>query len=86
MLKLQALEKQSYSLTPKKVSWFTKYMNILREALAYATIGTAMWQVFSANPYETNEDEATSVVDEIMNFAALLIVIELDDFLMAGPG
>ena len=81
-----SIGKTKLFVNSKKVSGFTKYMNILRETLAYATIGTAMWQVFSANPYETNEDDATSVVDEIMNFAALLIVIELDDFLMAGPG
>ena len=38
-----------------------------------------MWQVFS-----TPNDDAT-VVGEIMDFAALLIVIELDDYLMSTP-
>jgi hypothetical protein len=39
-----------------------------------------MWQIFSTDVSET------SVVSEIMDFAALLIVIELDDFLMCYPG
>lgn len=48
--------------------------------MAYMTLGTALWQVFSGKTDETD------VVAEIMNFAALLIVIEIDDFLMASPG
>jgi hypothetical protein len=75
-----------------KVGCVLKYCNLLREILALLTMGTALWQIFSANPYpdpskEQGEDEELpTVVDEIMNFAALLIVIELDDFLMASPG
>lgn len=63
----------------KKVGSFMRYGNLLREALSYCLLGTALWQIFSIDP------ENTEVVDEIMNFAALLIVIELDDFLMASP-
>ena len=39
-----------------------------------------MWQLFSASENDTD------VVQEIMDFAALLIVISLDEFLMATPG
>ena len=49
------------------------------------TLGTALWQVFSGDPDGTGDDEI-NVVSEIMNFAALLIVIEIDDFLMGSPG
>jgi hypothetical protein len=53
--------------------------------MAYMTLGTALWQVFSGDPDGEGDDEI-NVVSEIMNFAALLIVIEIDDFLMASPG
>jgi hypothetical protein len=48
--------------------------------MATATFAIAMWQVFATDISDT------SVVSEIMDFAALLIVIELDDFLMCYPG
>lgn len=74
-----SIRKTKLFVLAKKVGAFMQLTNILREGLSYCLLGTALWQIFSINP-----DEA-EVVDEIMNFAALLIVIELDDFLMASP-
>lgn len=62
-----------------KLHWDLKLANFVRYLLANVTFGIAMWQVFS-----TPNDDAT-VVGEIMDFAALLIVIELDDYLMSTP-
>jgi hypothetical protein len=62
-----------------------RFTNIMRQIMAYMTLGTALWQVFSGDPDGEGDDEI-NVVSEIMNFAALLIVIEIDDFLMASPG
>lgn len=56
-----------------------KFANFLRYLLANITFGIAMWQVFSV------AEEDQTVVDEIMDFSALLIVIELDNFLVMTP-
>jgi hypothetical protein len=74
-----SITKTRYFIMVDKLHWDLKLANFLRYLLANLTFGIAMWQVFS-----TPDGEA-DVVGEIMDFAALLIVIELDDYLMSTP-
>ena len=74
-----SITKTRYFILVEKLHWDLKMANFFRYLLANLTFGIAMWQVFS-----TPNDDAT-VVGEIMDFAALLIVIELDDYLMSTP-
>ena len=78
----QSILKTKFLVQAQKIGSFGRFANILRQIMAYITLGTALWQVFSGDP----SDPEVNVVSEIMNFAALLIVIEIDDFLMASPG
>jgi len=74
-----SITKTRYFIMVDKLHWDLKLANFMRYLLANLTFGIAMWQVFS-----TPDGEA-DVVGEIMDFAALLIVIELDDYLMSTP-
>ena len=75
-----SITKTRYLIMAKRVHWDLRLANFMRYLLANMTFGIAMWQVFS-----TPDGEA-DVVGEIMDFAALLIVIELDDYLISTPG
>lgn len=44
--------------------------------MADVCFGVVIWQIFSTDP------EESTVVGEIMDFSALLVLIQLDDFLM----
>jgi hypothetical protein len=74
-----SIQKTKFLVQAECVGDFMRFTNFLRQVMAYMTLGTALWQVFSG------KTEETSAVDEIMNFAALLIVLEIDDFLMSSP-
>ena len=75
-----SITKTRYLIHCGKIGKFLRFTNYMRTLLSNITFGAAMWQVFSA------AEDDTSVVQEIMDFAALLIVIQLDEFLMATPG
>ena len=75
-----SITKTRYLIHCEKIGKFLRFTNYMRTLLSNITFGAAMWQVFSASENDTD------VVQEIMDFAALLIVISLDEFLMATPG
>ena len=75
-----SITKTRYLIHCNKIGKFLRFANYMRTLLSNITFGAAMWQVFSASENDTD------VVQEIMDFAALLIVISLDEFLMATPG
>lgn len=64
-----SITKTRYLIHSKKIGKFLRFANYMRSILSNVTFGAAMWQVFSSAEGDTD------VVQEIMDFAALLIVI-----------
>lgn len=64
-----SITKTRYLIHCNKIGKFLRFTNYMRTLLSNITFGAAMWQVFSASENDTD------VVQEIMDFAALLIVI-----------